>query len=206
MSGAVQRDAFRRRALALVWAGEIWNLGEAAVALWSGLEAGSVALLAFGFDSLIELFVGGVLIWRLGREWSGREEEAAAERRALKLAGFTFFLLSAWILVQATGTLGGLFEQPNESLVGIGLVVASAAVMTILYLGKMDVARKLGSRALRAEAIESLVCDLQDLTLLLGLGLNALMGWWWADPIAALGLVPFLAKEGWEAWQSEDED
>jgi divalent metal cation (Fe/Co/Zn/Cd) transporter len=206
MSGAAKRDAFRRRALALVWVGEIWNLGEAAVALWSGLEAGSVALLAFGFDSLIELFVGGVLIWRLRRDWSGRAEEAAAERQALKLVGLTFFLLSAWILVQATGTLGGLFDQPNESLVGIGLVVASAVIMTVLYLGKMDVARKLGSRALRAEAIESLVCDLQDLTLLLGLGLNALIGWWWADPIAALGLIPFLAKEGWEAWQGEDED
>jgi divalent metal cation (Fe/Co/Zn/Cd) transporter len=206
VSGAAHRDAFRRRALALVWAGEIWNLGEAAVALWSGLEAGSVALLAFAFDSLIELFVGGVLIWRLGREWSGREEEAAAERRALKLAGLTFFLLSAWILVQAAGTLAGWFQEPDESLVGIGLVMASAVVMTLLYVGKMDVARKLASRALRAEAIESLVCDLQDLTLLLGLGLNAVLGWWWADPVAALGLIPFLAKEGWEAWQGEDED
>ena len=206
MSGAVQRDAFRRRALALVWVGEIWNLGEAAIALWSGLEAGSVALLAFGFDSLIELFVGGVLIWRLGREWAGQEEEAAAERRALKLAGLTFFLLSAWILAQSAGTLAGWFKEPDESLVGIGLVVASAAVMTLLYLGKTDVARKLGSQALRAEAIESLVCDLQDLTLLLGLGLNAILGWWWTDPVAALALIPFLAKEGWAAWQGEHDD
>jgi divalent metal cation (Fe/Co/Zn/Cd) transporter len=206
MSGAVDRGAIRRRALALVWVGLIWNLGEAGVALWSGLAAGSVALLAFGFDSLIELFVGGVLIWRLGREWSGGGEEAAAETRALKLAGFTFFALSAWILVQATGTLGGWFERPGESLVGIALVVASAAVMTLLYVGKIDAARKLGSKALRAEAVESLVCDLQDLTLLLGLGLNALLGWWWADPVAALALIPFLVKEGREAWQGEDED
>jgi divalent metal cation (Fe/Co/Zn/Cd) transporter len=206
MSKAVRRNAFRRRALALVWAGQIWNLGEAAIALWAGLEAGSVALLAFGFDSLIELFAGGVLIWRLGREWSGREEEAAAETRALKLVGLTFFVLSGWILVQATGTLAGWFQRPEVSIVGIALVVASAAAMTALYLGKMDVARKLGSRALRAEATESLVCDLQDLTLLLGLGLNAVLGWWWADPVAALGLIPFLAKEGWEAWHGEDED
>jgi divalent metal cation (Fe/Co/Zn/Cd) transporter len=206
MSGAVHRDAIRRRALALVWVGVIWNVGEAGVALWSGLEAGSVALLAFGFDSLIELFVGGVLIWRLGREWSGREEEVAAERTSLKLAGLTFFLLSTWILVQATATLAGWLEKPDVSLVGIGLVVASAVVMSLLYLGKIDAARKLGSRALRAEAVESLVCDLQDLTLLLGLGLNALLGWWWADPIAALVLIPFLVKEGWEAWQSENEE
>jgi divalent metal cation (Fe/Co/Zn/Cd) transporter len=202
---SVSAASLRRRGLALVWIGELWNLGEAGIALWSGVRASSVALVAFGLDSLIELFVGAILIWRLGREWTGHEEEAAAEARALRLAGLTFFLLSAWIVVQTAGTLSGWLPEPKESLVGIGLVVASAVVMTLLYIGKMDVARKLGSRALRAEAVESLVCDLQDLTLLLGLGLNALWGWWWADPIAALGLVPFLLNEGREAWRGEDD-
>jgi divalent metal cation (Fe/Co/Zn/Cd) transporter len=187
-----------------VWIGEIWNLLEAGVALWSGVSAGSVALVAFGLDSLIELFAGGVLIWHLSREWN-QGEEGAAERKAEKLIGATFFLLSAYILFQSSATLLGWFAEPRESFVGIGLAVASAAVMTVLYFGKIGLAKKLVSPALRAEAVESLVCDLQDLTLLIGLGLNALWGWWWADPVAALALIPFLLKEGWEGvFKSEE--
>jgi len=194
----VQREALRRRALRLVWIGELWNILEAGVALWSGLAAGSIALLAFGLDSLIELFAGGVLIWRLGKEWRGEQGEKA-ERKALRLVGATFFLLAGYILLQASATLLGWLAEPRESPVGIALVVASALVMTVLYFGKTSIARKLSSPALRAEAVESLVCDLQDLTLLVGLGANALWGWWWADPLAALALIPFLLREGWEA-------
>jgi divalent metal cation (Fe/Co/Zn/Cd) transporter len=201
---AIDRDALRRKALLLVWIGEIWNLLEAGVALWSGVSASSVALIAFGLDSLIELFAGGVLIWHLSRERKQGEEEAS-ERRAQKLIGATFFLLSAYILLQSVATLLGWFAEPRESFVGIGLAVASAAVMTVLYFGKISLAKKLVSPALRAEAVESLVCDLQDLTLLIGLGLNALWGWWWADPVAALALIPFLLKEGWEGvFKSEE--
>jgi len=194
----VQREALRRRALRLVWIGELWNILEAGVALWSGLAAGSIALLAFGLDSLIELFAGGVLIWRLGKEWRGEQEEEA-ERKALRLVGATFFLLAGYILLQASATLLGWLAEPRESAVGIVLVVASALIMTVLYFGKTSIAKKLSSPALRAEAVESLVCDLQDLTLLVGLGANALWGWWWADPLAALALIPFLLREGWEA-------
>ncbi len=194
----IDRDALRRRALLLVWIGEAWNVLEAGVALWSAVTAGSVALLAFGLDSLIEIFAGGVLIWRLSREWK-QEEEEAAERRALKLVGITFFLLVAYILGQSLATLVGWLPEPQESLIGIALVIASAFVMTVLFWAKSRIAKRLGSRALRAEAVESLICDLQDMTVLLGLGLNALLGWWWADPVAALALIPFLLKEGWEA-------
>jgi len=194
----VQREALRRRALRLVWIGELWNILEAGVALWSGLAAGSIALLAFGLDSLIELFAGGVLIWRLGKEWRGEQGEKA-ERKALRLVGATFFLLAGYILLQASATLLGWLAEPRESAVGIVLVVASALIMTVLYFGKTSIAKKLSSPALRAEAVESLVCDLQDLTLLVGLGANALWGWWWADPLAALALIPFLLREGWEA-------
>lgn len=172
--------------------------------LWSAVVAGSVALLAYGLDSLIEIFAGFVLIWRLGREWR-HDEEQTAEIRALKLVGVTFFLLAAYVLFQASATLLGWLAEPKQSLVGILLVVASAAVMTYLFWGKSKIAKELGSRALRAEAVESLVCDLQDLTLLVGLGLNALMGWWWADPIAALALIPLLIKEGWEAFMGQNE-
>ena len=163
-----------------------------------------MALIAFGLDSLVELFAGGVLIWQLSKEWN-QEEEQASELRAQKLLGATFFLLAAFILVQSIATLLGWFAEPRESLLGISLVVASAVVMTVLYFGKMDVARTLGSKSLRAEAVESLMCDLQDLTLLIGLGLNVLLGWWWADPVAALALIPFFLKEGWENVSGEEE-
>lgn len=181
----------------LVGISEAWNALEAGVALWAAIGTRSVALLAFGLDSLIEVFAGLVLIWRFGREWRQQEEEAA-EKRALKLVGVTFFLLATYILIQSSATLLGLLPEPRKTLVGIALVVGSALVMTMLFWMKSRIAKKLNSRALHAEAVESLVCDLQDLTVLLGLGLNALWGWWWADPVAALALIPFLVKEGWE--------
>jgi len=193
----IDRNALRRKALILVWIGFAWNFLEAGVALWSGFVANSVALLAFGLDSLVEIFAGAVLIWRLGKEEIQKEEEA--ESKALKLVGVTFFILALYVMFQSLATLTGFLVEPQQSIVGIVLVVASAMVMTILFLGKTRLATKLGSRALRAEAVESLMCDLQDLTLLFGLGLNALLGWWWADPIAALFLIPFFLKEGWES-------
>jgi divalent metal cation (Fe/Co/Zn/Cd) transporter len=193
----IDRDSLRRKALILVWIGFAWNFLEAGVALWSGFIANSVALLAFGLDSLVEIFAGAVLIWRLGEEETQKEEEA--ESRALKLVGVTFFILAVYVAFQSLATLTGFLVEPQESVLGIILVVSSAIVMTMLFLEKTRIAKKLGSRALRAEAVESLMCDLQDLTLLFGLGLNALLGWWWADPMAALFLIPFFLKEGWES-------
>ena len=198
------KRGLRQRALLLVWTGEVWNIVEAGIALWSGISAGSVALLAFGLDSLIELFAGAVLIRHLSREW-GEHEEGAAEKKALKLVGITFFVLSAYILVQAVATLLGWVAEPRESLVGIILVVGRAVVMTLLFFPKISIAKKIESPALRAEAKETLACDLQDLTLLLGLGTNALWGWWWADPVAALLLIPWLLKEGWESVFEKEE-
>ena len=198
------RKGLRRQALLLVWIGEVWNLLEAGVALWAGIAAGSVALLAYGLDAIIELFAGAVLIWRLSREWE-EQEEGAAERKALRLVGRTFFVLSAYIAVQAVATLLGWFAEPRESLVGIILVVASAVMMTFLFFKKMSIAKRLVSPALRAEAKQSLACDLQDLALLIGLGANALWGWWWADPVAALALIPWLLKEGWESVFKKEE-
>jgi len=200
---SLYKQELRRRALSLVWIGEVWNALEFGVALWAGINAGSIALLAYGFDGLIELFAGAVMIWRLNQE---EKTETSAEKKALKLIGIPFFLLSGYILVQAVATLLGWFAEPRESLVGIILVVASAVVMTILYFWKTNLAKKLGSLALRAEAKQSLVCDLQDLTLLVGLGANALWGWWWADPVAALTLIPWLLKEGWEAVRGETDE
>ena len=193
----LESRALRRTALILVVAGLAWNLVEAAVALWAGLHAGSVAILAFGLDSIIELFAGGVLVWRLTADKDGEDAEAA-ERRAQRLIGLTFFLLAAYVVLHSGANLSGLLPQPEPSLAGIVIVAASAVVMAVLYVGKMRIAAKMQSRSLRAEAMETLFCDLQDLTILVGIGLNSLFSWWWADPVSALLLVYFFVKEGRE--------
>ena len=196
--------ALRRTALILVLAGLLWSIVEAVVALWAGIQSGSVAILAFGLDSIVELLAGGVLVWRLRSEQDESESEAA-ERRAQRLLGLSFFLLAAYIVLHSGANLLGWLPEPQPSLVGIGLVIASAVVMTCLYVAKMRVATRMQSRALRAEAMESLFCDLQDLTILVGLGLNSLLSWWWADPVSALLLVPFFLKEGRENLAGHDE-
>jgi len=197
----LKTNSLRRKALILVWIGELWNILEAGVALWAALLSSSVALLAFGLDSLIELFAGAVLIWRFSKEAS---DESLAERKALRLVGVTFFLLSGFILFQSLATLLGYSGEPQQSFPGMLITVLSALVMTILFVFKKDIAKKLSSRALRAEAYESLMCDLQDLVVIAGLGLNILLGWWWADPVMALTLVPFLVREGLESFRKEE--
>lgn len=198
-----QADTLRRTALILVTVGLVWNLAEAAVAFWAGFRAGSVVLIAFGADSVIELFAGSVLVWRLTRE--GGEEDEDAESKAQRLVGITFFVLAAYVAVHSVVSLVGWLPRPEPSLVGVGIAVASAVVMTILYVAKMRIATRMQSRALRAEAVESLFCDLQDLAVLVGLGFNVWLAWWWADPVASLTLVPFFIKEGMENFSGEHE-
>ena len=193
----VESDTLRRTALLLVVAGLLWNLVEAGIAFWAGLQAGSVAMLAFGVDSIVELFAGGVLVWRLTTDRE-EEEAEAAERRAQRLVGLSFYLLAIYVVLHSGANLLGWLPEPEPSLAGIGIVVASAIVMAALYVGKMRIATRMQSRSLRAEAMESLFCDLQDLSILVGLGLNSLFAWWWADPVSALVLVPFFIKEGRE--------
>ena len=192
-----ETDSLRKTALALVSIGLVWNLMEAGVAFWAGVQAGSVALFAYGLDSIVELFAGSVLVWRLRVEGDGEDAEAA-EQRARRLIGFTFFLLAVYVALHSIASLAGWLPRPEPSLVGVILVIASAVVMTGLYIAKMRVATRMQSRALRAEAIESLFCDLQDVAVLIGLGFNALLAWWWADPVAGLLLIPFFIKEGLE--------
>jgi divalent metal cation (Fe/Co/Zn/Cd) transporter len=137
--------------------------------------------------------------------WKGREEEAA-EQRAERLIGVTFLMLAAYIALHSGTTLAGWLPKPEPSPVGVAIVVASALVMSGLYISKMPVAVRMQSRSLRAEAVESLVCDLQDLTVLVGLVFNALFSWWWADPASALALIPFLVKEGRENLSGHDDE
>lgn len=199
------RKSLIKKAMLLVWIGELWNVVEAAIALSAGASSGSVALIAFGLKSIIELFLGGILIWQLRKEWKVSEGETVNEKKALKLLGISFFVLAFYVLAQAVATLLGWLKEPETSIVGIVLVLASAAVMTVLYFGKTSIAKKLGSRSLQKEAVATLACDLQDMTVLVGLGLNALFGWWWADPVTALLLIPFLIKEGREAFEESEE-
>ena len=200
-----QNETLRRTALVLVSIGLVWNLGEAVVAFWAGAAAASVVLIAFGADSIIELFAGGVLVWRLTREQSGTDDEEA-ESRAQRLVGLTFFLLAAYVAVHSVASLVGWLPRPEPSLVGVGIAVASAVAMSALYVAKMRIAARMQSRSLRAEAVESLFCDLQDLAVLVGLGFNVLLAWWWADPVASLILIPFFIKEGRENFFGDEHD
>ena len=199
----LETESLRRTALVLVVATLLWNLLETVISLWAGVVAGSVSLLAYGLDGAIELLVGGVMVWRL-LATGDEETEEAAERRARKLIGLTFFFLAAYVTLHALGSLLGLLPEPQPSLVGIALVVASAVVMSGFYVAKMRIAIRIQSRALRAEALQTLFCDLQDAAILVGLVLNFLLAWWWADSAAALVLVPLLVKEGMENFSGDD--
>jgi len=192
-----QINHLRRKALRLEYTLISYNVLEGIIAVAAGWVAGSVALVGFGLDSAIEVMAAGVLVWRL-RQPGSLEEESERERKALIGVGITFFVLSGYILLQAGQSLLRR-EAPESSWIGILLATASLIVMPTLGLVKRRIARKMGSRALEADALETLICAYLSFTLLLGLGLNALLGWWWADPLAALAMVPFILKEGWEA-------
>lgn len=188
-----------RRALRLEWFSVAWNIVEAAVAISAGVAAGSIALVGFGADSLIEVTSAGMLVWRLrkaGPEASA-EEQGHRERRAMLVVGGTFFLLAAYVAYESLiELLGG--KRAGTSTVGLALSVASLGVMPVLATAKLRVARAMGSRALRADAMETWVCAYLSAALLLGLALNALFGWWWADAVAGLGMLPVMLWQGWE--------
>lgn len=194
---APQHDENIRRALTLEYFTVAWNILEAVVALAAGWIAGSIALVGFGLDSLIEVTSALALVWRL-RKTGDPDQELEAERVALRIVGYTFFALAAYVTFQA-GRMLLQRSAPDESLVGIALATVSLVVMPWLGFAKKRLARRLGSRALAADGTETLVCAYLSLTLLVGLGANALFGWWWADPVAALAIVAFLVHEGKEA-------
>lgn len=185
-----------------------WNVVEAVVAIGAGLAAGSVALLGFGIDSVVESASGTVLLWRLLVERRAGGDAEAAERVeaiARRLVAASLVALAAWIAFDAGRSLVE-GEQPDASPVGIVLAALSLAVMWWLARRKHRVARALGSRAMAADAFQTDACFWLSLFLLVGLGLNAAFGWWWADPVAALGMVPFILREAVEAWRGEDEE
>jgi divalent metal cation (Fe/Co/Zn/Cd) transporter len=181
-----------------------YNLLEAVVAVLLGLGAGSIALVGFGLDSLLESSSGGILIWRLKAEATGGKTAEEVERRAVRLVALAFFALALYVGIRSLVALISQSE-PEESLPGIILAVVSLIVMPLLAWGKKRVAKQLDSRALEADAIQTLVCVWLSVFLLVGLGANALLGWWWADPLAGVGIAVYAAKEGWELWSGEED-
>lgn len=188
-----------RRARLLAWLGVGWHGIEAAVAVGAGLLAGSVALVGFGADSVVEALAAFIVIWRFA---AARVSSEAAERRAQQLIAVSFFMIAAYVGVEGARTvLGG--ERPQASWMGIGLAVVTAVTMPLLARAKARVGDHLGSSATKSEGQQNMLCAYLSLALLVGLGANALMGWWWADPLTALAIAGVAIKEGWESWKGD---
>lgn len=184
-----------------------WNIVEGVVAVSAGIFASSVALMAFGIDSFVETTSGAVVGWRFRSELTGRADEERAEmleQRAGRIAGGLLLVLAAYIVIDAGRRLFGFGEEAHESIVGIALTAISLALMPILGWLKLRTASALRSGALRADAYETIACSWLSLATLIGLILNARLGWWWADPMAALVIVPMVVREGLEGWRGED--
>jgi len=194
-----RRRGLHRRALWLEYFTVGWNVLEAVVAIGAGLIAGSVALVGFGVDSGVEVISAVGLLWRLYKAGptASVAEESAAERRALYIVAATFFLLAAYIVVEAGSALVQ-GERPDTSPVGLVLSVLSLVVMPALAYSKQRTGRELGSRALVADSMETWVCSYLSLALLAGGGLYLLLGWWWADAVGALAMLPVIVWQGWE--------
>lgn len=202
------RLALLNRGLLLEFLTVGWNLVEGTVAVAAAIASGSVALLGFGVDSFVESISGSVLIWRLGAEKRGNADEEAIERierRAEQLVAISFFALAAYVGFDALTSLINN-ERPEVSVVGIVLASVSIVVMLWLARAKRRTASDLDSRAMAADAEQTQACWYLSVVVLAGIGLNALFGWWWADPVAALGVSIILVREGWEAWSGEDDD
>jgi divalent metal cation (Fe/Co/Zn/Cd) transporter len=200
------RPRLLARALRLEYLTVGWNVVEGVIAIAAALAAGSVALLGFGIDSFVESASGSVLIWRLlaERRATAPERIEHVERRAQKLVAASLGLLAAYIAWDSiTSILAG--ERPEPSPVGIALAAVSLAMMWWLAREKRRVGIALGSLAMTADAFQTDACFWLSLFLLVGIGANALFGFWWADPLAALGMTIFIGREALEAWRGEDE-
>jgi divalent metal cation (Fe/Co/Zn/Cd) transporter len=191
------RDALVRRARVLAGVGLAWHLVEAAVAIAAGVVASSVALVGFGADSLVEAVAGVVVLWRFA---GARATSAAAERRAQRLIGVSFFAIALYVSVEAARSLIGA-HAPDASWVGIGLSVVTLVSMPPLAAAKARVADRLDSAATRSEGRQNLLCAYLSAALLVGLLANAALGWWWADPLAALAVGFVAVREGRAAWR-----
>jgi divalent metal cation (Fe/Co/Zn/Cd) transporter len=187
----------RRRGFWLEYASMAWMTVEATVAIVSGIVASSIALIGFGLDSVIEFFAAAVVVWQLRGAISDERET-----RALRLIAGTFFALAAYLAVESiTDLVSG--HRPEQSAAGIAVTVAALVVMPLLALAKRRTGQQLGNQALIADAAESAFCAFTSAAALIGIGLNAWLGWWWADPAAALVIAGLAVREGIEAWEAD---
>jgi len=196
MDAAIDRSTLVRRGMVLEYATVAYNSLEGVIAVGAGVIAGSVALIGFGFDSGIEVISGLTLLWRLNADVNETKRERV-EQIALRIVGASFLLLASYVAFDAAESLIRR-ETPDESMVGIVLAAVSLIVMPLLARSKRRVARAINSAALQADATQTELCTYLSAILLAGLVLNALLGWWWADPVAALVMVPIIVREGFE--------
>src|SRR2546428_11560368 len=200
----MDRVALLRRGIALEGVTVGYNALEGILRLRHGSAAGSVALTGFGIASVIEVTSGVVLWWRLRAELGAARVGPAVEARAARWAGILLLALAVYIVAESgRRLLTG--DPPGESVVGIVLMVLSLIVMPLLARAELRLAASLGTRALRADAHVTIVCARPSATTVLGLGLNVGLGWWWADPVAALAMLPLIVREGVKAWRGEAE-
>ena len=198
----VGRAALVQRGIRLSYATIAYNGFEAVVSLTAGVVAGSVALVGFGFDSVIEVTASGAAQWRL-RSDMHHDQRERAELWTMRIVGACFLVLALYVLVDAAQTL---WQQraPERSPLGIGILALSVIVMPLLARSKKKVARALTSSALEAEAAQTSLCAYLSVIGLAGVALNAALGWWWADPVAALVMVPIIVKEGVEGVRARE--
>jgi divalent metal cation (Fe/Co/Zn/Cd) transporter len=199
---ALQEDEvarLRRRGFRLEFASMAWMTVETAVAIVSGIIASSIALIGFGLDSVIEFFAAAVVVWQLRRTVSEERES-----RALRLIGGTFFALAAYLTVESIIDLVNQ-NRPEQSTAGIAITAAALVVMPLLAFAKRRTGQLLGNRTLIADAAESAFCAFTSAAALFGVALNAWLGWWWADPVAALVIAGLAVREGIEAWAPDDD-
>lgn len=203
------RPTLLARALRLEYLTVGWNIIEGVIAIAAAMASGSVALLGFGIDSLVECVSGSVMIWRLLAERNADEDDDEriehVERRAQKLVAGSLVLLAVYIAWDSIASLLAN-ERPEPSLVGILLAIASLSVMWWLAREKRRVGIALDSKAMTADAFQTDACFWLSIFLLVGISANALFGFWWADPLAALGMTIFIGREALEAWRGEDDD
>jgi divalent metal cation (Fe/Co/Zn/Cd) transporter len=197
--GVDERLRLVRRARLLAWGGIAWHFIEFAIAVGAGIAASSIALIGFGADSLIESVAGFIVIWRFA---ASRSQSESAERRAQQMIAVSFFVLAAYVGAESIRTLITQ-SHPDASWIGIGLAAFTAPTMPLLALAKRRVGNKLGSAATVQEGVQNMVCAYLSVALLVGLLPNALAGWWWADPGAALVIAAVALREGRESWRGE---
>ncbi len=196
MVSTIKEPSYARTAVRLAWATIAWNVVEAVVAIAAGTAAGSIALVGFGLDSTVEVMSAIVIVW----QFRGLTE--AREHRALRLIALSFFALAAYVAIRAVIDLAGESE-PDPSAVGIGLAVASLIVMPLLARMKRRTGARMGSATVVADSNQTKLCAYLSAILLGGLILNATVGWWWADPVAAIVIAALAVNEGRQAWRGE---